>query len=110
MTGGLTGVSIRFWILVSVELLWTLSCDDRCLDSVMTETDASAPIRKNIIHHTTLFLFSFFIFFYHSSCPKDQFTVLIFKFGTQDFTDKGLLNIRLILTGLSLWFCLQNCF
>ena len=63
MTGGLTGVSIRFWILVSVELLWTLSCDDRCLDSVMTETDASAPIRKNIIHH---FSFVFFLYFFLS--------------------------------------------
>ena len=43
--------------------------------------------RANIIHH---FIFVFFLyFFHHSSCRKDQFTVLIFKFGTQDFTDPG---------------------
>ena len=34
----------------------------------------------NIIHH---FIFVFFIyFFYHSSCRKDQFTVLSLKFGS----------------------------
>ena len=55
------------------------------------------------IHH---FIFVFFLyFFHHSSCSKDQFTVLILKFGTQDFTDPGQLKIRLTLTGLSLWFC-----
>ena len=32
-----------------------------------------------------------------------------FKIGTQDFTDPGLLKIRLTLTGLSLWFCLHKC-
>ena len=32
--------------------------------------------RANIIHH--FILFSFFIFFYHSSCRKDKFTALIF--------------------------------
>ena len=32
------------------------------------------------------------------------------KFGIEDFTDPGLLKIRLTLTGLSWWFCLRNCF
>ena len=32
-----------------------------------------------------------------------QFTVLGLKFGTQDFTDPGLIKIRWTLTGLSLW-------
>ena len=62
------------------------------------------------IWFTILFLFSFFIFFYHSFCGKDQFTILILKFGIEDFTDPDLLNIRLTLNGLSLWFCLQKCF
>ena len=57
------------------------------------------------------FIFVFFIyFFYFSFWRKDQFTVLSLKFGTQDFTDPGLLNIRRTLTGLSLWFCLHECF
>ena len=44
--------------------------------------------RADIIYH---FIFNFFLyFFYHSSCRKDQFTVLSLKFGTQDFTDPGL--------------------
>ena len=61
--------------------------------------------RANIIHY---FISVFFLyFFHHSSCRKDQFTVLISKFGTQDLTDPGL---RLTLTSLSLWFCLHNCF
>lgn len=34
--------------------------------------------RVNTIHH---------FFFYHFSCRKDQFTVLILKFGIEDFTD-----------------------
>ena len=64
--------------------------------------------RVNIFHH---FIFVFFLYFsYHSSCRKDQFTVVILKFGTQDFTDPGLLNIRQTLTSLSLWFCLHKCF
>ena len=50
------------------------------------------------------------LFFYHSSCRKDHFTVLSLKFGTQDFTDPGLLKIRRTHTGLSLWFCLHKCF
>ena len=41
---------------------------------------------------------------------KDHFTVSILKFGIEDFTDPGLLKIRLTLTGLSLWFCLLKCF
>ena len=36
----------------------------------------------------------------------DQFTLLILKFDIEDFTDPGLLKIRLTLTGSSLWFCL----
>ena len=48
--------------------------------------------RANFIHH---FIFvPFLYFFYHSSCSKDQFTVLSLKFGTQDFTDPDLLKIR----------------
>ena len=36
--------------------------------------------RANIIHH---FIFVFFLYiFYHSSCCKDQFTVLNLKFGS----------------------------
>ena len=42
---------------------------------------------------TTLFLFSVFIFCRHSSCRKDQFTVLFLKFGVEDFIDPGLLKI-----------------
>ena len=37
------------------------------------------------------------------------YTVLILKFGIKDFTDPGLLKIRLTLTSLSFWFCLQRC-
>ena len=63
--------------------------------------------RANIIHH---FIFVFFLYFFnHSSCRKDQFTVLSLKFGTQDFTDPGLLKIRRTLTGLWLWFCIHKC-
>ena len=63
--------------------------------------------RANIIHHFIFVLFHYF--FYHSSRPKDQFTILSLKFVTQDFTDPGLLKIRRTLTGLSLWFCLHKC-
>ena len=64
----------------------------------------SRPRKRVCIHH---FIFVFFLhFFYNSSCRKDQFTVLSLKFGSQDFTDPGLLNIRRI---LSLWFCLHKC-
>ena len=52
----------------------------------------------------------FICFFYHSSCRNDQFTILILKFGTQDFTDPGLLKIRLTLTGLSFCLSLHKCF
>ena len=48
--------------------------------------------RANIINN---FIFVFFVYFLHySSCRKDQFTVLILKFGTQDFTNPGLQKIR----------------
>ena len=40
--------------------------------------------RANIMIHHFIFVF-FLYFFYHSSCRKDQFTVLSLKFGTQDF-------------------------
>ena len=65
-----------------------------------------------MIHHFIfIFICVFFIyFFYHSSCRKEQFTDLILKFGTQDFTDPGLLKILLTLTGLSLWLCLYKYF
>ena len=33
------------------------------------------------------FYFFFLHFFYHFSCRKDQFTVLILKFGIEDFID-----------------------
>ena len=33
------------------------------------------------------FVFVFFLFFYHSSCRKDQFTVLILKFGIKVMVD-----------------------
>ena len=62
----------------------------------------------NLIHH---FIFLFFLyFFYHSSCRKDHFTVLNLTFGTQDFTDPGLLKIQRTLNGLSLWFCIIELF
>ena len=64
--------------------------------------------RANIIHY--FILFSFFIFFYHSSCRKLRISLKFFKCGTQDFTDPGLLKIRRTLTGLSLWFFLHKCF
>ena len=52
----------------------------------------------------TILIFVFFLyFFYHSFCRKDQFTVLILKFGIEDLTDPGLLKIWLTLNGLSLW-------
>ena len=63
--------------------------------------------RANFIHYFIYVLFIYF--FFHSACRKDQFTVLSLKFGTQDFTDPGLQNIRRTSTGLSLWFCLHNC-
>ena len=45
-----------------------------------------------IYHH---FIFVLFLYFSnHSSCHTDQFTVSSLKFGTQDFTDPGLLKIR----------------
>ena len=54
-----------------------------------------------IYHH---FIFVLFLYFSnHSSCRTDQFPVSSLKFGTQDFTDLGLLKIRRTLTGLSLW-------
>ena len=59
-----------------------------------------------LIHHSLLSLF----FFYHSSCRRDHSTVLILKFGIEDFTDPGLPKIRMSFTGLSLWFCLHKCF
>jgi len=46
-------------------------------------------------------LFSLFIFVYHSSYRKDQFTVVILKFGIEDVNDPGLLKIQLSLTGFS---------
>ena len=64
--------------------------------------------RANIIHY---FISVFFLnVFHHSSCRKDQFTILVLKFGTQDLTDPGLLKIRLTLTSLSLCLCLHKCF
>ena len=55
-------------------------------------------------------VFSFFFFFptRHSFSRQDQFTVFILVF--KNFTDPGLLEIRLTLTSLSLWFCLHKCF
>ena len=38
----------------------------------------------NIIHHS---MFVLFLYFYHSSYSKDQFIVLISKFGIEDFTE-----------------------
>ena len=65
---------------------------------------------RNRIRH---FIFvSFLYFFYHSSCRKDQFTLLNqLKFCIEDFTDPGPLN-------WSGWpsmvcrcgFCLHKCF
>ena len=46
------------------------------------------------------FLFSFFIYSITFSCCEDQFTVLSLKFGTQYFTDPGVLKIRRTLIGL----------
>ena len=43
-------------------------------------------------------IFFLYLFLYHSSCFKDQFTVLISKFDMKfkDFTDSGQLKIRLM--------------
>ena len=60
------------------------------------------PFQTEISIHQFIIVSSLY-FFHHSSCPKDQF-------GTQDFTDPGLLKIRLTLTGLLSWFCLHKCF
>ena len=49
---------------------------------------------KNKVVSYIIFVF-FPYFFYHTSCRKDQFTVLILKFGNQDFadfTDPGVLT------------------
>ena len=44
--------------------------------------------RANTIHQFLLLLFACFLyFFYHFSFRKDQFIVLILKFGIEDFTD-----------------------
>ena len=43
---------------------------------------------------------SFFIYSITFSCREDQFTVLSLKFGTQYFTDPGVLKIRRTLIGL----------
>ena len=46
--------------------------------------------RANIIYRLIFVLFIHC--FYHCSCRNDQFTVLIFKFGTDVVTDPGLLK------------------
>ena len=56
--------------------------------------------RANIIHH---FIFVFFLYFSkHSSCRKDQFTVLILKFVIEDSTNPGLL-----MSGDPHWFAVE---
>ena len=50
-----------------------------------------APV-EGLCYHFIFVLLLYF--FYHSSRRKDQMTVLNLKFGTQDFTDPGLLKIR----------------
>jgi len=70
--------------------------------------------RANIIHH---FIFvSFRYFFYHSSCCKDQITVLSLKFGFQDFTDPGLPKdpaehdwFVVVVLPAQVFQCHQNC-
>ena len=43
---------------------------------------SSIPQNKKEIKNKMYFTFAFLLyFFHHSSCRKDQFTVLIFKFG-----------------------------
>ena len=62
--------------------------------------------RANIIHHFIFVLFFFLSLFLR----KDQFTILILKFGTEDVTDPALLKIRLTLTGLFFCLSLDKCF
>ena len=62
--------------------------------------------RANIIHN---FIFVFFLyFFHHSFCRKDQFIVLIFKFGTQDFTDPANPHWFVVEVLLSRMFLIQK--
>ena len=82
----------------------------RVIEKIKRE-NKNKVVNYTIHHFIFIFICVFFIyFFYHSSCRKEQFTDLILKFGTQDFTDPGLLKILLTLTGLSLWFCLYKYF
>ena len=59
----------------------------------------------DIGEYITLYFCFLSLFFSNrdSICRTDQFNVSSLKFDTQDFTDPGLLKIRRILTGLSLW-------
>ena len=94
----------------------TCSCICICIlfFSTYSRKSDGKNIKENKNKVVSYIIFVFFpYFFHHTSCRKDQFTVLILKFGTQDFTDftdPGLLDIQPTLTDLSLWFCLHKCF
>ena len=59
-------------------------------------------------YNLPLYFCSLSLFFLSLSLPQGSVYCLSLNFGTQDFTDPGLLKILRTLTGLS-WFCLHNC-
>jgi len=92
-------LTFTFWLPVQVFYVFKSRICNVHLVSFCIYVSFIAPVEglccklkypANIIHY---FNFVFFLyFFHHSSCRKDQFTVLMLKFGTQDFTDPGLLQ------------------
>ena len=59
-------------------------------------------------YNLPLYFCSLSLFFLSLFLPQGSVYCLSLNFGTQDFTDPGLLKILRTLTGLS-WFCLHNC-
>ena len=60
-------------------------------------------------YNLPLYFCSLSLFFLSLFLPQGSVYCLSLNFGTQDFTDPGLLKILRTLTGLS-WFCLHKCF
>ena len=60
-------------------------------------------------YNLPLYFCSLPLFFLSLFLPQGSVYCLSLHFGTQDFTDPGLLKIVRTLTGLS-WFCLHKCF
>lgn len=78
--------SVRFTVEFSVEVITSL-----------------------IVQLDVVSLFSFLIFFSHSSCRKQQF-ILNLSFGIWDFTDLGLLKIRAVHWFVAVVFPLRQVF